>query len=83
MFKLIINNVEFESEDYESFCKDLYLWDLIQRTCGYEGTGGDWRHIGLSLHSAVTKAISSRHYKQWIGIYKPYSIPPIGFYIAE
>lgn len=83
MFKLTINNQEFTSDTYESFCKDLYLWDEIQRKSGWQGTGGDWRYIASCLHNAVMEKIKHGYFNEWHGIYKPFSIPPIGFKIEN
>lgn len=83
MFILAINDHEFSSENYDTFCKDIYLWEEIQRKSGWQGTGGDWRYIARHLHNAVTEKIQQGSFDSWHGIYKPYSIPPIGFKIEK
>lgn len=80
MFYLLVNGKEFVSESYESFCEDTYLWEMIKEESGFTGTGGDWRYIGLYLHNAVIK---TNIFNEWHGIYKPFSVPAIGFKITK
>ena len=83
MFELMIKGQIFVSDNYESFCKDNLMWEEIQRVSNFQGTGGDWRYIALTLHSEVTKVIQSNQCNQWFGIYKPYSVPAIGFKVSK
>lgn len=83
MFEIMINNQTFESESYVDFCKDIELWHEIEKVSNFQGTAGDWRYIALCLHSAITEAIDTGQYDKWLGIYKPYSIPAIGFKITK
>lgn len=83
MFELMINGKIFVSDSYDTFCKDKYTWEMIQSASNFQGTGGDWRYIALTLHSEVTKVIQSNQYNQWFGIYKPYSVPAIGFKVSK
>lgn len=73
----------FVADNYENFCKDNLMWEEIQRVSNFQGTGGDWRYIALTLHSEVTKVIQSNQHNQWFGIYKPYSVPAIGFRVSK
>ena len=52
----------------------------IKEESGFRGTGGDWRYIELCLHSAVNNA---NELGVWHGIYKPFSVPAIGFKITK
>ena len=79
MFYLLVNNREFVSESYKTFCENMPLWEKIKEESGFKGTGGDWRYIELSLHNAVNNANTG----EWYGIYKPFSIPAIGFKITN
>lgn len=83
MFELMVNGQVFVSESYDAFCKDISTWEEIQRVSNFQGTGGDWRYIALTLHSKVTEIIHSNQYNQWFGIYKPYSVPAIGFKVSK
>lgn len=83
MFELIINGKIFVSDSYETFCKDNLMWEEIQCVSNFQGTSGDWRYIALTLHSEVTKVIQLNQYNQWFGIYKPYSVPAIGFKVSK
>lgn len=80
MFYLLVNGKEFVSENYESFCKDSYLWEMVKEESGFTGTGGDWRYIELCLHNAV---VNTNTFDIWHGIYKPFSVPAIGFKITK
>ena len=79
MFYLLVNGNEFVAESYQTFCEDTYLWDVIKEASGFIGTGGDWRYIELYLHNAI---INTNTYNVWHGIYKPFSVPAIGFKIT-
>ena len=83
MFELMIRGQIFVADSYDTFCKDNLMWEEIQRVSNFQGTGGDWRYIALTLHSEVTRVIQSNQYNQWFGIYKPYSVPAIGFKISK
>ena len=83
MFELMVNGQVFVSESYDSFCKDILMWEAVQRASNFQGTGGDWRYIALVLHSEVTRVIQSGLFDQWFGIYKPYSVPAIGFKVSK
>ena len=83
MFELMVNGQVFVSESYDAFCKDLLMWEAAQRASNFQGTGGDWRYIALALHSEVTKVIQSSQFDQWFGIYKPCSVPSIGFKVSK
>ena len=80
MFYLLVNGKEFVSESYEYFCEDTYLWERIKEESGFQGTGGDWRYIELCLHNAV---LNANNFNVWHGIYKPFSVPAIGFKITK
>ena len=82
-FKVLVNGQEFVSDTYDAFVRDEQMWSDIQEASGFQGTGGDWRYIGLRLDSAIKQAIKFNHQEQWCGIYKPYSVPAIGFYIGK
>ena len=83
MFELVVNGQVFVSESYDAFCKDILMWEAVQRASNFQGTGGDWRYIALALHSEVTKVVQSNQFDQWLGIYKPYSVPAIGFKVSK
>ena len=83
MFELMVNGQVFVSESYDAFCKDILMWEAVQRASNFQGTGGDWRYIALALHSEVTRVIQSNQFDQWLGIYKPYSVPAIGFKVSK
>lgn len=83
MFELMINDRVFVSDSYDAFCKDILMWEAVQRASNFQGTGGDWRYIALALHSEVTRVIQSKQFDQWFGIYKPYSVPAIGFKVSK
>ena len=83
MFELMVNGQVFVSESYDAFCKDILMWEAVQRSSNFQGTGGDWRYIALVLHSEVTRVIQSNQLDQWFGIYKPYSVPAIGFKVSK
>ena len=80
MFYLLVNGKEFTAESYKTFCSDVSLWDTIKEESGFIGTGGDWRYIELYLHNAV---INTNTFNVWHGIYKPFSVPAIGFKITK
>ncbi len=83
MFELVVNGQVFVSGSYDAFCKDILMWEAVQRASNFQGTGGDWRYIALALHSEVTRVIQSNQFDQWLGIYKPYSVPAIGFKVSK
>ncbi len=83
MFELMVNGQVFVSDSYDAFCKDISMWEEVQRASNFQGTVGDWRYIALVLHSEVTKVIHSNQFDQWLGIYKPYSVPAIGFKVSK
>ena len=83
MFELMVNGQVFVSKSYDDFCKDILMWEAVQRASNFQGTGGDWRYIALVLHSEVTKVIQSKQFDQWFGIYKPYSVPAIGLKVSK
>ena len=83
MFELMVNGQVFVSKSYDDFCKDILMWEAVQRASNFQGTGGIWRYIALTLHSEVTKVIQSNQFDQWFGIYKPYSVPAIGFKVSK
>lgn len=83
MFELMVNGQVFVSKSYDDFCKDILMWEAVQRASNFQGTGGDWRYIALVLHSEVTRVIQSSLFDQWFGIYKPYSVPAIGFKVSK
>lgn len=83
MFTLIVNGKEFTYDSYSQFCNDPKCWDEVVEGSGWNGTGGDWRDIARALHKAVSQVIEDRTFFLWHGIYKPYSMPPIGFKITE
>jgi hypothetical protein len=83
MFELMVNGQVFVSESYDAFCKDKYMWEAVQRASNFQGTGRIGCSIALALHSEVTKVIQSKQFDQWFGIYKPYSVPAIGFKVSK
>ena len=80
MFYLLVNGKEYVSESYKIFCEDIPLWEKIKEESGFLGTGGDWRYIELCLHNAIIK---TNTFNVWHGIYKPFSVPAIGFKITN
>ena len=80
MFYLLVNGKEYVLDSYKTLCEDLPLWEKIKEESGFKGTGGDWRYIELSLHNAVNDA---NNLGVWYGIYKPFSVPAIGFKITN
>ena len=83
MFELIINGQVFVSDSYDAFCKDILMWKAVQRASNFQGTGGIGCNTALTLHSEVTKVIQSKQFDQWFGIYKPCSVPSIGFKVSK
>lgn len=85
MFTLIVNGKEFTYDSYSQFCNDPKCWDEVVEGSGWDVVAGDWywHYMMLSLHEAVTKVETDRTFYEWHGIYKPKTIPPIGFKITE
>ena len=84
MFTLIMDNKTYQSDNYEAFCEDIDLWNRIQNESKFKGTGGDWKHIALGLHTDYIQQIDhSGLINVWHGIYQPYTIPAIGYLVTE
>jgi len=68
---LFLNSKKFIYNDYPSLCKD---WDHITSSCGYNGTGGDWRHYSLvihSLHQTLENDKPLNVWKSWWEVFNP------------
>lgn len=78
-FTVVVGDYDMQFRSYEHFVRDEGAWEDLQRDSLYNGTGGDWRYISHIMHSAITKAIEQGNVGKWIGIFEPYSTPPIAF----
>lgn len=55
-------------------------WDRITDSCGYNGTGGDWRHIAKVIQGLFQQALEHSP-GTWFSEYKPYITPPVAIKI--
>lgn len=58
------------------------VWNAIIEESEWEGTGGDWRHIGLIIDRLFRNAIEMPG-KEWHSDYVPNSIPPIALRMKD
>ena len=70
--KLLLNHVEFEM----TYGEIIENWSEVTEKSGWQGTGGDYRHIANVIHDLFTQACAHGP-GRWYSDYVPYSVPPV------